>query len=70
MDDNNVVVMTVYCSHEHVVGVFIDTIEEKYPFFCPACDDAGGYGDLRTAGSYPWHLETAVHPRPYVPPAS
>lgn len=49
--------IVVKCDQDHIVGVWYDKIEEKYPFWCHECDD-----DLRQ-GKYPWKLETAIVPR-------
>jgi hypothetical protein len=46
--------ITVTCDAGHVIGTWLDTIEEKYPFWCDECDD-----DKRT-GKYPWKLTTEV----------
>jgi hypothetical protein len=48
--------ITVQCAGDHVVGVWFNTIEEKYPFYCGECDD-----DIRT-GKYPWTLKTEIVP--------
>lgn len=47
----------VYCELDHLVGEWVDSIEEKYPFYCRECDE-----DLRQ-GKYPWRLETSIERR-------
>lgn len=48
------VIMTVTCEEGHIIGDWIDVIEEKYPFNCGDC----GW-DLRTE-KYPWTISTEV----------
>lgn len=48
------VVITVKCDDDHVVGRWIDSISEKYPFYCNECDD-----DLRQ-GKERWWLDTQI----------
>lgn len=49
-DDKYHVVMTVVCEDGHVIGQWLDTIAEKYPFYCPECQD------IVNRGKYPWSL--------------
>lgn len=54
MDKERHVIITVTCDEGHVIDQYIDSIDEKYPFFCGTCDD-----DKRD-GKYPWSLTTQV----------
>lgn len=51
------VVITVIGECEHVLGQWLDTVEEKYPFYCSVCETD------RQEGKYPWRLETSIHAR-------
>jgi hypothetical protein len=44
------VIMTVICEEDHVLGQWLDSISEKYPFYCGQCEDQC------TTGKYPWSL--------------
>jgi hypothetical protein len=48
------VLITVQCDYDHVIGHWIDTVEEKYPFYCDECDEQC------TTGKYPWKLTTRI----------
>lgn len=51
------IIVTGDCGHE--LGVFINSISEKYPFWCMTCDQ-----DKRM-GKYPWTLTTQIlRPQP------
>lgn len=51
--------LTVYCDADHVIGEYIDTIGEKYPFFCDECNTQDRENDKRT-GKYPWRITTEI----------
>lgn len=58
MPDANVQVkITVTCECGTVIGIFFNTIDEKYPFYCDECDE------YKRAGRYPWSLTTGVVPK-------
>lgn len=38
----------------HVLGIYMDTISEKYPFYCEKCED------YNRTGSYPWEATTEI----------
>lgn len=46
--------IAIYCSAGHLVGTWVDTIEEKYPFWCEQC------GEYARDGKYPWRLVTDI----------
>lgn len=50
--------LTVTCDAGHVLGTWMNAIEDKYPFYCEECDD-----DKRT-GAYPWTLTAEIVPEP------
>jgi hypothetical protein len=60
--DRLCVIVTVTCDEGHIIGQWIDTISEKYPFYCDACD-----ADERQ-GEYPWSITTriALRAAPYL----
>lgn len=54
-DGRDHVIMTVVCEYGHLVEQYLDSIDEKYPFYCGDCEE-----DLRRTGKYPWQIYTQV----------
>lgn len=46
--------MTVTGDCGHVLGSYLDTIAEKYPFWCRECED------YCREGKYPWTITTEL----------
>ena len=41
------------CTDGHILGEYIDTVDDKYPFYCEV------YGDI-LSGKHPWHITTEI----------
>lgn len=48
--------ITVTCECGEILGVWENVIDERYPFWCEACDE------YKRGGRYPWKLTTEVLP--------
>jgi hypothetical protein len=46
--------ITVTCECGKILGIWIDAIDEKYPFWCEDCDE------YKREGKYPWSLKTTI----------
>lgn len=46
------VIITVVGDCDHVLGKYLDTVQEKYPFYCGECEDE------KRDGKYPWWIRT------------
>ena len=57
------VLMKIHCGGGHIAAEYKDVINEKYPFWCQACDDEGLDPDLRS-GKYPWSLTSEIIDEP------
>lgn len=53
--------ITVHCGADHVIGVWVDSIAERWPFWCEEC------GIYKTPGPYPWSLTTEIVSGDYEP---
>lgn len=52
--------LEVHCDCGERIGTYYDSIYEKYPFFCPECDD------LRME-KWPWKITATVEQDPICP---